>query len=113
MAEDRESLAERLEHLDEELVPLPVAATVAYFQITEAAQQVAGQAELAQAVERVAIALSTVVPIYRGAGALSEQEVNEVLCRPLKERRERARLDDLAIRRGDLRRAMATLKRIN
>ena len=41
--DDPETLArERQARLDDELVPLPVAATVAYFHVTDAAHQVDG-----------------------------------------------------------------------
>ena len=96
----------REQALDGDLVPLAVAATVAYFHITEAAQQVTAQQDLADVVPLVAIALSTVAPIYGdSAGALSHAAVRERLY---KERR--PSLEGLTIRRGDLRNAMDTLR---
>ncbi|HZM37376.1 MAG TPA: hypothetical protein VFC18_23155 [Burkholderiales bacterium] len=99
------SAAERQAQLDHELVPLPVAATVAYFHITEAAHQVRTQSDLADVVPLVAIALSTIAPIHADSGPLSSAEVRERLYG-----KRRPDLDGLAIRRGDLRMAMITLR---
>ena len=97
--------AERQGRLDEELVPLHVAATVAYFHITDAAHQVSTREALAVVVPLVAIALSTIAPIHAENGPLSSAALRDALY---KERR--PNVDGLMIRRGDLRRAMITLR---
>jgi len=90
--------------LDDEPVPLAVAATVAYFHVTEAAHQVTTRSDLAEVVPLVAIALSTVAPILGETGPLSAPEVRERLyAKP-------PVLHGLAMRRGDLRAAMVTLR---
>ena len=105
----------RQQALDEELVPLPVAATVAYFHLTHAITQV-GQAELlTRAVGLTALAISQVASIHlRVAGeptrALSAAEVEGLLVRPMLEESRRPDLDPFLIRRGELRRALATLR---
>jgi hypothetical protein len=77
MAQDKDALAEtrRRQALDEELVPLVVAARVAYFHVTEAAHQVTTQSELLL----VAIALSTIAPVIGDGGALSAADLRERL----------------------------------
>jgi hypothetical protein len=106
MADAQELQAEsrRRQALDEELVPLVVAATVAYFHVTEAAHQVTTQSDLAEVVPLVAIALSTVAPIVGEEGPLGAAQLRERLYgRP-------PALDGLKMRRGDLRAAMITLR---
>jgi hypothetical protein len=93
------------QQLDDEMVPLAVAATVAYFHVTEAAHQVTTQTDLADIVPLVAIALSTVAPIHGEARPLSAIEVRERLYGS-----RRPSLDGLKMRRGDLRTAMITLR---
>ena len=97
--------------LDVEFVPMPVAAAMAYFDITGQRKVVGSEADLAEISRLVAMALSTVSRIYRladgeaRATALSTTEINELLfqTRP-------PRLHDLAIKRDDLDRAIASLK---
>lgn len=96
---------ERQAHLDDELVPLPVAATVAYFHVTDAAHQVSTQEALADVVPLVAIALSTIAPIHAESGPLSASALRDMLYA-----KRRPNVDGLRIRRGDLRRAMITLR---
>ena len=104
--DDPENLArERQARLDDELVPLPVAATVAYFHVTDAAHQVSTQEALADVVPLVAIALSTIAPIHAEHGPLSSAALRDTLYRE-----RRPNVDGLKIRRGDLRRAMITLR---
>jgi hypothetical protein len=83
-------------------VPLPVAATVAYFEITEAAKQVRTHDDLAEMRRLVAIALSTVV--------LNAAQINDLLFRQRDAAGPYANLDQLCIRRGDLRTALKLLK---
>jgi hypothetical protein len=97
--------AERQARLDHELVPLPVAANVAYFHITDAAHQVRTESDLADVVPLVAIALSTVAPIHADNGP-----VGAAALRALLYGERRPNLDNLSIRRGDLRTAMITLR---
>jgi len=98
--------AERQARLDEELVPLHVAATVAYFHVTDAAHQVSTQEALADVVPLVAIALSTIAPIHAEDGPLGSAALRDALYR------DRPNVDGLKIRRGDLRRAMITLREV-
>jgi hypothetical protein len=96
--------------LDVELVPMTMAAAMAYFDITGHGKAVGSAAELAEMGRLVAMALSTVAPIYRLAegeppSVLSASQINEHLFKtrtPV--------LDELAIRRDDLQKAIATLK---
>jgi hypothetical protein len=101
--------------LDEELVPLSVAATVAYFHLTHAITQV-GQADvLLRAVALTALAISQVASIHLGGAgdpkrALSAAEVDRLLVQPMLERAPCPDLDRFLIRRGELRRALASLR---
>jgi len=97
--------------LDVELVPLGMASAMAYFDITGHRKVVASEAQLAEIGRLVAIALSTVAPIYKVAEAgapplaLTADEINECLFK------DRSRgLEGLAIRREDLQKAITTLK---
>jgi hypothetical protein len=91
--------------IDDEFVPLPVAATVAYFHVTEARHQVSTRTDLDGIVPLVAIALSTIAPIHGADGPLSAAALRELLYRD-----KRPDLARLLIRRGDLRAAMITLR---
>ena len=111
MREQKDEIADKPGGLDSELVPLRVAAAVAYSHVTDTTREVSGEGALAEIVHIVAIALSTVAPIHRaGGGALTDRELRELLYRPLGNAGSKPDLDTLAIRRGDLRRAMVTLK---
>src|SRR5256885_17103634 len=97
--------------VETELVPLRVAASIAYFHITDAARQVSREKELAEIGHLVAIALSTVAPILRADGtALSETELRDLLYRPLGTAGGRRDLQAFFIRRGERRTAMGTLQ---
>jgi hypothetical protein len=96
--------------LEDEFVPLPVAATVTYFHVTDALRQVSSEEDLAKMAHLVAIALSTVAPLYRDGARVDAARLEEALYRPVRERTAALSLDSLAIRRGDLRAAMTTLK---
>jgi hypothetical protein len=97
--------------LDAEFVPMSTAAAKAYFEITAARKAVGSLAQLVETGRLVAIALSTVAPIYRLAEGgkqalvLSAGEINERLFN-VKE----PSLEDLAIRREDLDKAITTLR---
>src|SRR5204862_5657301 len=111
MKRGAEREATRLFELEVELVPLRVAATVAYFHVTDSMRQVSSEKDLAEIVLLVAIALSTVAPIRRADGAvLTSAELHEIFYRPLGRRLGKPDLEGLVIRRGDLKSAMATLK---
>jgi hypothetical protein len=97
--------------VDVELVPMPVAAAVAYVDITGQRKVVGSEAELAEVGRLVAIALSTVAPIYRVAegperpSVLDAEEINEALFKT-----KSPSLEGLAIARADLQRAIVSLK---
>jgi hypothetical protein len=98
---------------DDELVPLSVAARVAYFQLTRINGGSHGESALAEATRLAAIALAQVAPIYASAEAgepihLSELQIEELLFRSARERGAPG-LDNLHIRRGDLKTALASL----
>jgi hypothetical protein len=110
MAKDSIDAARRFE-LEAELVPLRVAARVAYFHITDALRQVSREDDLAEIIHLVAIALSTVAPIRHAAGAaLTDHELRELFYRPLGNVGGKPDLAGFVIRRGDLKAAMTTLK---
>src|SRR2546430_13068640 len=101
----------QLFELETELVPLRVAATVAYFHITDSLRQVSSEEDLAEIIHLVALALSTVAPIRRADGVvLTSAELHDIFYRPLGRRLGKPDLEALVIRRGDLKSAMATLK---
>lgn len=97
--------------LDVEYVPMPVAAATAYFGITGERKVACSAAELAQINRLVAMALSSVAPIYRmteGAGRpsiLSSAEVHKLLFQTRS-----PDLSDVAIKRDDLQSAIAALR---
>lgn len=87
---------------------LRAAASTAYFHITGAGRQVSGEAALAEILPLVAIALSAVAPILRDDGRpLSDRDVNQLLFR---RKAGPGALDELRMRRGDLRKAMELLR---
>jgi len=97
--------------LDVDFVPMPMAAARAYFDITGERKVTGSELELADISRLVAIALSTVAPIYRMAedaerpSELSAAEINTLLfqARPVN-------LTGILIKREDLERAIVTLK---
>ena len=98
--------------IDQELVPLAVASSIAYHHVTDAVSQVSETASLAEIVHLAAIALSTVAQIFRIADEplpLNALEVRELLFRPRGDI-DPLQLDRFGVRRGDLRAALATLK---
>jgi hypothetical protein len=102
--------------LDNELVPLAVASSVTYFHLTEVTRQVDTHENLHEMLNVVAVALSQVAPIYRSPGQgdkpplLSNREVDDLLFKPIRDGEPTATLDGLCIRRGDLRKALVTLR---
>ena len=101
--------------LDNELVPLSVAANVTYFHLTEVGKQVLMQENLAEILPVVAVALSQVAPIYRAPmdgeapPQLGEREIEALLFKPVRDGAPPS-LDGFSIRRGDLRKALVTLR---
>jgi len=102
--------------LVDEFISLELAANITYLHITETPSQAGSEEEFAEIAHLVAIALSTVAPIYMapagGTGALrlTALEVGELLFRPPKTKGQRPDLDNLTIRRSDLHSGMQTLK---
>lgn len=84
--------------LDEELMPLEVAAGIAYSQLMGTLRPPPDDLPL------VCIALSTVAPVYAGRYALTARQIAERLFAP------RADVAGLRIRRRDLRVAITALK---
>ena len=102
--------------IDDELVPLAVAARAAYFEVTALARDKGTEEELAEVSHLVALALSTVAPIHMKVGeagrtiVLQSREVNDLMFLPLRERKQPPRFEGLSIRRADLRAAIMVLK---
>ena len=102
--------------IDSEMVSLAVAASVTYFHLTEVARQIDSESHLAEMLQVVAVALSQVAPIHRAARPgeetvlLSTGEVDRLLFKPMREGDEAPDLDEFCIRRGDLRKALVTLR---
>ena len=66
-----------------ELVPLRVAASIAYFHITDPVRQVGSRDDLDEILHLVAIALSTVAPIQRLDGSvLTDVDLNRTTSKP-------------------------------
>lgn len=101
--------------LDEEFLTLWEAARVAYSELAPVQPRSAADYP-AEAVQLVGIALSTVAPIYMttkagsGVFVLGAAEIEHLLFRPLKQHRPTQELDNLRIRRRDLRGAIKALK---
>jgi len=98
--------------LDREFVPLPIAAAAAYYRVTGMTRRLE-EDRLGETIHLMAIALSTVAPIYMatvgGAFVLSAAEVKDFLFRPLKSNAP-PDLDCLRIRKADMERGIETLK---
>ena len=111
--EDRRPLSQS-DPLDQEFVPLPIAAAAAYYKVAGVARRLPEE-RLGEAIHLMAIALSTVAPIYmatRGADGpfvLCSAEIEELLFRPLKSKAP-PDLDDLRIRKADMEHGIETLK---
>src|SRR4051812_4896047 len=99
---------------EDEVLDLELGCLVAYFQLTAPKRQMEGGAELVRALPMVAIALSTVAPIFRVEEAAGEP-VSMRDLQPLLFARDEAgaaiaHLDGLGIRRRDLHHAIRVLK---
>src|SRR5262245_35326097 len=94
------------EVLEAEYLPLPIAALVAYYRITDIRRQLP-QDHIGETVRAMAIALSTVATIYGPAEdgkercPLTDSEIDELLFRPLGSA-VRPELDHLSIRAADM-----------
>ena len=112
--EDRKSLAPT-ELVGDEFVPLPIAAAAAYYKVAGITRRLE-EDQLGEAIQLMAIALSTVAPIYMASRAvggspfvLCSAEIEELLFRPRKCGAP-SELDRLRIRKTDMERAIETLK---
>jgi hypothetical protein len=106
--------AEQRTQAQDDVLELELGCLVAYFQLTAPKRQMEGAAELVRALPMVAIALSTVAPIFPVEGAAGEAMSMRDL-QPLLFARDEAgaavaHLDGLGIRRGDLDHAITVLK---
>ncbi|HEY1289570.1 MAG TPA: hypothetical protein VGF58_14680 [Burkholderiales bacterium] len=102
------------ELLEAEYLPLPIAALVAYYKVTDIRRRVP-QDHIGETIHAMAVALSAVAPIY-GPGdgeekrcPLSAREVDELLLKPAAPAALPA-LDSLSIRKADMQRGIETLK---
>ena len=110
MQDAKAKVDRQLAELKGELVCLPLAASITYFHVTDSVRQVDTEPELARVLPIVAMALAAVAPIRAGDGrVLSHTEVKERLYDPLLGPGPTP-LEGLAMRRADLKAAMATLK---
>lgn len=114
MGEDCRQLEEqRQRFLDEQLVPLSVAAAVAYLDVAGFEAQAQPLEHVVRAIDRAAASLAELVPVYLADDRrreLSAQEVRERLHRPLSRDEKRPSLDKFLVRRRDLRAAIKRLK---
>jgi|SRR5262245_13709480 len=98
----------------QELVPLGVAAAYAYFQLTRPQDRVESSEGLEKILKDVAIALSTVAPIFKDPGsrgapvALTPAEIVATVFQG----RERDTWDGLVMLEADLKTAIKTLRQV-
>jgi hypothetical protein len=98
---------------EDELVPLMVAARVAYFHVGDAMKQIGSEEHLCETAHEAAVALAAVAPIRRVADSGEASIVDGAELENLlfaRDAKERPDLAALRIRRGDLRAALASLK---
>ncbi len=102
---------------DNDLVPLSLAASLAYFELTGLEGRVGSEEHLRDVIDLAAVALVHVAPIYRanaGAGRpaslMSAGQADELLFTPIRKGKAAPPLDRFYIRRGDLRAAIASLR---
>ena len=106
---------ERHQAIDAELVPLSVAATVAYFHLTGPLPDAEQPDSRTRAVARAALALAQVAAIYVRASegppqAMNAEALRRLLLDPMLDEEGQPDLDRFLIRRGDLRAALVTLR---
>ena len=104
----------RTAHGQDQVLELELGCLVAYFQLTAPKRQMEGPMELIQALPMVAIALSTVAPIWRasrsGAELVSMRELQPRLFARDESGVHVAHLEGLGIRRRDLHHAITVLR---
>ena len=114
MRQDEALDAEHRRRIEEELVPLSVAATVTYFHVTAVGKQLDDEDNLSEVLHLVAVALSQLAPIHSagpdGPRLLSTQELEKLLFEPVRSRVDLPDLDGFCIRRRDLHAAMVALR---
>jgi hypothetical protein len=99
--------------VDEGLVPLSVAATVAYYSLVNPGAQVEYGASPSDVMDLLALSLSQVTPLRRVANPrleMSTREVKEEFFIPLCRGPQRPDLDRFVVRRRDLHAAIEVLK---
>jgi hypothetical protein len=107
------AMGEDCRQLDEQLIPLSVAAAVAYLDIASLEAQARPHHYVVRAIDLAALSLAQLVPVYlsdAGRRELSAQEVHERLLDPLFKGDKRPSLDKFLVRRRDLRAAIKTLR---
>lgn len=101
----------------QDLIPLSVAASVAYFDLARMRGSAATEEHLRDGLELAVVALSHVAPIHRlsapggTADLLSSTQVEQLLFAPIRRGKQAPDLDAFFIRRSDLHAAIATLRR--
>jgi hypothetical protein len=99
--------------VDEELVPLSVAATVAYYSLVNARARVEYDASPNDVMDLLALSLSQVTPLRRVGNPqveMSTTEVKDEFFIPLCRGPQRPDLDRFVVRRRDLHAAINVLK---
>jgi hypothetical protein len=102
------------ELLEAEYLPLPIAALVAYYKVTDIRRRIP-QDHIGETIHAMAAALSTVAPIYgpaidgKAGARLTASEVDQLLLRAPGAAAQ-SRLDDLRIRKADMQRGIEALR---
>ena len=100
--------------LEREFLPLPIAALVAYYKVTDLRRRLPEE-RVGETVRLMAMALAALAPIYGSASGreetcvLSAAEVDKLLAQPLGWGAG-PELDDLCIRKADMERGIQALK---
>jgi hypothetical protein len=94
---------------ESELVPLSVAASLAYFELTGVKGQAGSEEHLRDVIDLAVVALSHAAPIHRrnadgdsSPSVMSATQVEQLLFIPIREGREAPDLEPFYIRRSDL-----------
>ncbi len=103
--------------LENDLVPLSEAASLAYLELTGVKGQVGSEEHLRDVVDLAVVALLHVAPIYQSSAdgsnstmVMSAVQGQKLLFAPIREGREAPPLDRFYIRRSDLRAAITSLR---
>jgi hypothetical protein len=105
------------EMLQDELVPLSVAGSLAYFDLNRVKGEAGSDEHLRDVVDLAVVALAYVAPIHQKTGdaaatsVLSGMEVDEMLLAPIRQGKKPPNLDCLYIRRSDLEAAVRNLQK--